>query len=273
MRRWILLAFCALAVVTVQAQTITPIAVVNCTTANFPDCGHGYWGTKLGTTPGVYNYHTIEHVGNGARFRLTPTSEQNQFYLGWQPLVPSAFANITDLYIRYRLTINAPLRAQGVGDVWTSKFHIVNNGGQERAIAELKPQTTSPPTDVTLGIQRGIDGAPSLTPRINLVPGTLYHVQMRVSRGSAVRFAQWLNNGNQAAPSSQSTGTFSFTSTWQNVGIGFYSNATLATGQNVDFTLTDIVIDDAFDPNWHTGGTTPTVPDAPTAPTLIRIVS
>jgi hypothetical protein len=271
-KRWHLLLACAVFVVwqlsTLRAQTITPLVVVTCTDANFPDCGHGYWGTKLGTVPGVYEHHTVERVGNGARFRLTPTATHSQFYTGWQPRFTSA-AN--DIFIRYRLTINAPFRAQGPGDVWSSKFLIVNNGGQTRAIAELKPQTTDPPTDVTLGIQRGIDGAPSLTPRIDLVIGHAYDVQMRVSRGSAVRFAQWLDNDNQAAPSSQSTGTFSFNVTWDNVGVGFFQNATIAPGQNVDFTLTDIVIDDAFDPNWHSGGTQPTPPTAPTPATSVRV--
>jgi hypothetical protein len=270
MRRAFLTLIALLCPVTLHAQ-MTPIAVINCTSTNFPDCGHGYWGTKLTTTPGVYEHHTVERVGNGIRFRLTPGSASGltQFYMGWQPTLNSS---VTDLYIRFRLTVNGPIRANGVGDVYSSKFIIVNNGGSLRAIGELKPQTTSDLSDLTHGIQVGINGPPSLTPRINLVPGTVYYVQIRVSRGGSVRFAQWLNNNNQSAPTSQSTGTFSFNpATFQNVGIGFYNNASLANNGNIDLTLTDVQFDDQFDPNWFSTGPQPPPPPAPLSPTLVRV--
>lgn len=220
---------------------------LNCTAANFPDCGIGYWG-RLSTGPGVYDGHTVERVGNGARFRLTPSSSQGQFYLGWQMPAQNSTANA--IYIRYRLTINGPFRGRGVGDVWSDKLVIVNNGGSTRAIGELKPQRTADITDVTLAIQKNIDGGVTLTPRLDLTPGRRYAVQMRVSRGSAVRFATCLDQPVEALCTQ--SGTFSYNpASFQNVGVGFYSNAKIAAGQNVDFTLEDVEVGTTFDPNFR----------------------
>ena len=63
------------------AAQMTPIAALNCTDANFPNCGWGNWGL---------NHHTLTRVGNGARFTLTPGSASSltQFYMGWGTNIP-----------------------------------------------------------------------------------------------------------------------------------------------------------------------------------------
>jgi hypothetical protein len=208
----------------------------------WPACGVQNWSNAVGSK------YTMEQVGNGARFRLLPQTAQSQFYLGWLlPFEPQT----GDVYIRFHLTINSPFRGNGVGDVWTSKLIIVNNGGSTRAIGELKPQTTADNTDVTIGIQKNIDGGVTLTPRQNLVIGRRYAVQMRISRSSAVRFAQWLNNPDPLRPTSES-GTFSFQPTnINNVGLGFYINAAVASTGNVDFTIENGEVGTTFDPNFR----------------------
>jgi hypothetical protein len=225
--------------------TGTVLSRLACTSANFPHCGIGYWGRETGTA-GVYQGHTVTQVGNGARFRLTPGSSQAQFYLGWQ--LPTQNTSAGAIYIRFHLTMHAPFNASGVGDIWTDKLIIVNNGGSTRAIGELKPVRTS--TDVTIGIQKNIEGGTTLTTRQDLAIGRRYAVQMRVARGSAVRFATCLDQPVEA--SCVQSGTFSFNvASFQNVGIGFYSNATIAANGNVDFTIENAEVGTSFDPNFR----------------------
>jgi hypothetical protein len=67
-----------------------------------------------------------------------------------------------------------------------------------------------------------------------------------------VRFATWLNNPNEGQPTAESTGTFSYNpASFANVALGFYSNAALAQGGSVDFTIENGEVGTVFDPNFR----------------------
>jgi hypothetical protein len=248
MRHWILLgvavAIGASALLVVgKAQPSVNAAELDCS-KGFPACG---W---ISMTDLASPYYRVTQVGNGARFTLEPVANQAQFYLGWQ--TPDAFtSHAAAIYVRYHLTVHAPFVARGVGDVWTDKLIIVNNGAKEsrhRAIAELKPISDPQLRDVSIGIQRNIDGGVTLTPRQDLKIGRRVAVQMEVRRGADGRTAVWIDNGNCARPTAVS-GRFDFDMpAFSNVGIGFYVNAALAEGGSVDFTIEDVAVSEACDP-------------------------
>jgi len=62
---------------------------------------------------------------------------------------------------------------------------------------------------------------------------------------------------------------------WNNLRVGFYSNASLASNGHISYEVTDLQYDDQFDPNWHGGaggggggGSTP-----PATPGGVRVIS
>jgi hypothetical protein len=93
-------------------------------------------------------------------------------------------------------------------------------------------------------------------------------LQYEARSGSSGRVAIWLNNNNYSAPSRVSPNFNLPARAWNNIRLGFYSNASLAASGRVVFEVTDVVVDDVFDPNWH-GGTTPVV--LPQPPDLLKV--
>jgi hypothetical protein len=217
----------------------------------FPDCGWGRWVNRSG--PAFHTVTPLPDGRNGARFDLTPTSTPGQFYLGWGTKFTSTAPT---LYIRFHLTIHPPLRANGVSDPWSTKFIIVNDGGDAsiRAIAELKPARSADNRDLVLAWKRNIEGPGDASfSSVDLTPkfGQRMAVQMAVTRGAQGRTAIWIDNPNPARPTSASR-TFDFAPTeWRSIGLGFYSNMTVDTSGSVAYTIEDAVVSEAFDPSFR----------------------
>lgn len=205
----------------------------------WPSCGLDNWSAN--PSP----YYTMTQLPNGTRFTFLPVTTPNQPYLGWLATLPADTGNV--IYVRLHFTVHPPFRANGVGDVWSSKFMIVNQGGDPRVISQLKP-FASPNNDdlgwtTTIGI--GSEGAP----RIPLTFGNRLALQLKVMRGTGVTFAQWVNNPNCAAPTTISA-PLNFTAALTNIGVGFYSNATMSSSGSISFSIEDVVIGTACDPTF-----------------------
>lgn len=244
-----LIALGILAAAAVASQTSQPappapkdgvLARLDCS-SDFPACGVEKWMRGVGAE------YDLEQAGNGARFRFRPRTTPSQPYLGWVlPLDTTA----STIYVRFHLTVHKPLRAAGVADVWTNKLIIVNNGARsssDRAIVELKPSRTEDLSDLSLGISKNIGEG---TPRVDLPIGRKNALQFRVTRGEAVTFAMWLNNPNCSRPTSESDKLDFTPPAFANVAVGFYANAAMTAGGNVDFSIEDVVVGDACDPGF-----------------------
>jgi hypothetical protein len=215
------------------------IARLDCS-KGWPACGWDSW------TDVASPYYKAVQSGNGTRFTFTPSTRQAQPYLGW---LAKFRTDSTELYIRFRLTIHGPFFANGVGDVWTNKLAIVNNGGDPRAIVQLKPFAASDNSDLSLSTNVGIssDGAPGKP----LAIGKRHAIQIRVARGDGVTFAQWVDKADCAKPTSVSSKLSFNPSSFENVGLGFYSNASMAANGAVDFTIEDAEIGTSCDPDFR----------------------
>ncbi len=228
------------------AAQMTPIAALNCTDANFPNCGWGNWGLA---------HHTLTRVGNGARFTLTPGSASSltQFYMGWGTSIPQVSTG-ESRYIRLRMRIVSPVNPSGVGDLWTDKFIILGDGSDSssRVIVELRPNMQD--NGLETRIQKNIAGDEARTPLLPLPADQLLSLQFEARSGSSGRVAVWLNNNNYGSPSRTSPNFNLPASAWNNIRVGYYSNASLSSSGRITFELTDVQIDDQFDPNWSGGG-------------------
>jgi hypothetical protein len=245
------------------AAQMTPITELGCTSANFPNCNWGFWGDNP--------HYDLTRVGNGGRFTLTPgsASGQTQFYMGWGvnglPVPQDGQAR----YIRLRLRVVGPVDGTGVGDVWTDKFIVLGDGSDSgsRVIVELRPT----PTGLETRIQKNIEGDDQRTPLLSIPSDQLVSLQYEARSGSSGRVAIWMNNNVYASPSRTSPNFSLPARAWNNLRVGFYSNASLASSGRVIFEVTDVQYDDQFDPNWHGGGSTGPTP--PGSPSNVRIVS
>jgi hypothetical protein len=218
------------------------LARLDCT-SSFPECGWSYRGNE--------HFYSLARAGNGARFTLTPGSSTDlaQFYTGWSTdLMPSDAAAI---YVRMHLTVHGPISGDGVGDVWTNKFVIVNDGApstRERAIVEMRPAAGG---RLALRIQRNIDGDDARSPEADVPNDRRVALQFEIRRGSGGRVAIWIDNPNQSRPTTQSP-RFDFDiSRWANINVGYYQNASLAPAGRVSYTVEDVVVSDAFDPAFR----------------------
>jgi hypothetical protein len=247
------------------AAQMTPIAALNCTAANFPNCGWGNWGANP--------HHTLTRVGNGARFSLVPgsASQITQFYMGWGVSVPQAQTGDTR-YIRLRIRVLTPVNPSGVGDLWTDKFIILGDGSDNssRVIIELRPNPQDNALDTR--IQKNIDGPEHGTTVATIPNGQLVSLQFEARSGSAGRVALWMNNDNYAAPTRTSPAFALSAAAWNNLRVGFYSNASLASNGSINFEVTDLQYDDQFDSAWTTGGGGGGQ-TAPGTPSNVRIIS
>src|SRR5262245_638565 len=81
---------------------------------------------------------------------------------------------------------------------------------------------------------RNIDGAPSDAGGATLIPNQWNWVQVEVRSSSTestddARIAMWFNSADYAAPTSQSTGGFTLsTSGWSNINLGRFANTAVA---------------------------------------------
>ncbi len=246
----------------VAAQT-TPIAALNCTDANFPNCGWGNWG--------VNPHHTLTRVGNGARFTLVPGSASSltQFYMGWGVSVPQAQQG-DSRYIRLRLRVTSPVNPSGIGDLWTDKFIILGDGSDNssRVIVELRPNGSD--NGLETRIQKNIDGDEARTPLLGLPMDQTLSLQFEARSGSSGRVALWMNNNTYGSPTRVSPNFSLSAAAWNNLRVGFYSNASLASNGRITYEVTDLQYDDQFDANWHGGGGGTT---APATPAGVRVIS
>ncbi len=247
------------------AAQMTPIASLNCTDANFPNCG---WGNRSSS------HYTLSKVGNGARFTLTPGSASGltQFYMGWGTSIPQVQTGQTR-FIRLRMRIIGPVNPSGVGDVWTDKFIILGDGGDSssRVIVELRPNNSN--NGLETRIQKNIAGDDARTPLLPLPSDQLLSLQFEARSGSSGRLAIWLNNNNYGSPTRTSPNFNLPANAWNNLQVGYYSNSSLSSSGRITFELTDVQIDDEFDPNWSGGGGGGTGPTPPSTVTGVRVIS
>ncbi len=248
------------------AAQMTPITTISCTSSNFPNCGNG-WGYR-GSNP----HYTLTQVGNGGRFSLVPgsASSMTQFYMGWGTAVPQASQG-QSRYIRFRIRVSGPVNVSGVGDVWTDKFIILGDGSDNtsRVIIELRPGAGN---NLSTRIQRNIDGDEARSGTMDIPNDQVVSLQFEARSGSSGRVALWMNNDNYSSPTTTSPNFNLSASQWNNLNVGYYSNASLASSGRVVFEVTDFQFDDQFDPNWRSGGSTGG-PTPPGAPSNVRIIS
>jgi hypothetical protein len=246
------------------AAQMTPIAALNCTDANFPNCGWGNWGLNA--------HHSLTRVGNGARFTLTPGSATSitQFYMGWGVTVPQAAQGDTR-YIRLRIRVVGPVGPAGVGDLWTDKFIILGDGSDNtsRVIVELRPNMTD--NGLETRIQKNISGDEARTPLLGLPNDQQVSLQFEARSGSSGRVAVWMNNNTYGSPTRVSPNFSLSAGAWNNLRVGFYSNASLALSGHIVYEVTDVQLDDQFDPNWSGGGSGGTTPPAQVSG--VRVIS
>jgi hypothetical protein len=218
----------------------TILAKVDCT-QDFPNCGVAHRASP---------HYTLTPAGNGARFTLTPgsASQLTQFYTGW---MTSFSSRAPALYIRMRLTAHKPFKPSGIGDVWTNKFIICNDGSDasQRAIAELRPDETD--SKMGLRLQRNIDGDEARTPVTYLPFDRPVAVQMEIRRGAQGRTAIWIDNPNPAKPTVASPVFHFAIPAYRDCAFGYYQNASLAPDGRVSYTVQDLVVSEAFDPTFR----------------------
>jgi hypothetical protein len=223
-------------------STVRTLARLDCG-VSFPNCNMGYWGANA--------HHTFTRVGNGFRLDLVPGSSTflTQFYAG---VGGNLVSNSSDTaYIQMHLTIHSPFNPSGVGDNWSDKAFMLNdatgNTG-ERFIAELRPNMRD--DRMVLRAQKNING-PGFMSEVELPLDQRVAVQIEARRGAQGRTAIWIDNADQAVPTAVSP-TFAWTvSSWRNVRVGFYHNASLASNGRVAFTVENFRVTDTFDPNFR----------------------
>lgn len=247
--------------------------------AAYPNCG-------MGARPETPEHRRVFTPGAGpagedvVQFELLPRSSHSQFYMGWSgnlAMPPQGAVR----YVRLKVRVLSPLNAASNDGTWTNKFIIFGDGpdASSRVIVEMRG-TGSNNSGLETRIQRNIDGEPNRTPVVALPIGTWQNLQWEIRSSSSSssgdgRLRFWQNNGNYSSPTAQS-GNFQLnTATWSNVGLGYYSNGSLASNGNVRLQIAAFEVGTAFDPNWSTGsggggGTTPTAPEAPSALRIIR---
>jgi hypothetical protein len=210
---------------------------------SFPNCNMGYWGANA--------HHTFTRAGNGFRLDLVPGSATTttQFYGGVGGNLASNAADA--VYVQMHLTVHGPFNPAGVGDVWTDKGFMLNDqtgDTGERAIGELRPNMAD--NRMVLRVQKNIFG-PGFMSEVELPLDRTVAIQFEVRRGAQGRTAIWLDNPTFATPTSVSPAFAWTVSAWRNVRVGFFHNASLATGGHVAFTVTDFKVTDTFDPAFR----------------------
>ena len=258
MRLLVALFIVCVAVISSEAQK-TPLAVLNCTPSNFPDCGgwrlrstNPYWSWRLLEGAGPQGRHAVEFTQNTA-------SNHAQYYLGWTgPALPDPPQGSVR-YLRMRFKPIGAIDLRGVSDIWTDKFIILADGDNPtgRVICTLRDNGKS---SDNLGIfcSRNIDGYPNATNIVPLSADAWTSLQFEFKSSSTTSSADgslkiWRNENNFSKPSQQS-GQFQLDAIrWGELHIGYYANATLTTGGRLVFQIADVEWDDEFDKTYASG--------------------
>jgi hypothetical protein len=213
-------------------------------TSDFPNCGWGYRGDNP--------HYTLTPVGNGARFTLTPGSASSitQFYMGWTKPIPQVEMG-QRLYVRLRLKAVGKQSDDGVDDVWTNKFIIIGDGSDSGSRVIVEMRRSEHHDSLATRIQRNIDGDDARTRFVDIPRDELVSLQYEAKSGPAGRVAIWMNRNEYDKPTATSP-TFDLSPrAWNNVNLGYYSNASLARSGRIVFEVTDLEVGGAFDPAWR----------------------
>jgi hypothetical protein len=242
------------------AAQVTPLLQLNCTSSNWPACG---WGPMNANA--YFSRTMLPGAGpqgqTAMQLAQLPVSSQSQYYLGWTSTISNPAQGVTR-YMRFKFKVLGPIALYGNGDVWSNKFIIIGDGDNPtgRVICNLRDNGINEQAMV-IQCQRNIDGDPARTGMVALSPDAWHSIQIEMrsstttSSGDA-RIKIWLDgaNANYSSPTTQ-TGAFQLNAiNWGNVNIGYYANASAAMSSHIVYQLADVIWDDAFDANFHTGG-------------------
>ena len=241
-------------------STTTPIFRMDCEDEPL-ECA---WGSGPADSP-YYTATPIEDGGpNGedvVEIDHTPQPQgtgQVQYYNGWTRGIDAPAQGAT-LYVRFWIKPLSPIDWSGTGDVWTDKLVILGDGGpaSSRVICALRDDfPLGSGDDMLVSCARNIDGAPSKADGASLVTGQWNWVQIEIRSSSSAsaedgHIAMWFDSGDQASPTSQSSGGFALeTGAWSHIAFGRFANTAVAANGHVRYQVGGFELDDAFDPGW-----------------------
>lgn len=230
------------------------LAKLDCSAADFPNCGWGAWGASDG------NYTAVLQPSQGPQGQDAVVFTQRagpvrQYYMGWGTGNGDEPAG-TIRFIRVRIWI--PGSAGSLGGYhggWESKFIILGDGSNAlgRVICNLRDNGRSIDT-MSIECQRNIDGGDHSTGLLPLTLGTWHSIQIEARSGSPASIAVWIDNNDYNRPSGRTTGNFSLdTTNWRFVGVGFYVNVPRPSTQDLVALriADDVELGSGFDPAWH----------------------
>ena len=243
---------------------MTPIARMDCGAngANFPQCG----ATRAVGNDSLGSRWTRAYIAseNAVEIAMVPGASGEGYY-GWQwSGFPAPSAGATRV-LRARIKVMNPVNW---GD-WGDKFMVVgdvSNDASNRIISTMSLYQGRP----HLNVDKNVDGYYAYT---FLTPDQYVSVQIVASPsspGASTYTFKYYANGSLVSTSP----AFSVNpASWRDFNIGYYGQ--FGSGGSVRVRFKDVEFDDAYDPNYHTGGgggggggTT-----APSAPSNVRIVS
>ena len=231
------------------------LAKLDCSPADFPNCGWGAWGMAEGNYSSVLQPGQGPHGQDAVQF-VQDRGPVRQYYMGWGTPSQGDEPPGTNRYIRVRIWIPGNAGSlNGYHGGWESKFIILGDGGNSggRVICNLRDNGSSIDT-MSIECQRNIDGGDHSTGLLPLTLGTWHSLQIEARSGSAASIAVWIDNNDYSRPTRRTTGNFSLdTTNWRFVGVGFYVNVPRSSSQDLVALriADDIELGSGFDPTWH----------------------
>lgn len=268
------------AIATPAMAQMTPMLKLNCTSANFPNCGWGAWGVGQGNYTSTYLAGQGPQGQDAVRFTISAGGPR-QFYMGWSATAAGSVEANAVRYYRFRIFPPGPTgQTRGYVQGLESKFIIHADGADNgsRVICGLRDNGMTSDT-IAFECMRNVDGQEHGTVKQAMTLGVWHNIQVEARSGSNGIIRVWIDNNNYSTPTATSQhaqgSTFSLgTMNWNVFGMGFYQGVTTTLSSPVvAFMLADDAeFDNEFDPNWNAGGT-PGGATPPATPTGVRLIT
>jgi len=231
------------------------LAKLDCSPADFPNCGWGAVGLGGGDYTSLLQPGQGPHGADAVQFTQM-RGPLRQYYMGWATPSQGPEPPGTIRYIRVRIWIPGNAGSlNGYHGGWESKFIILGDGSNElgRVICNLRDNGQTIDT-MSIECQRNIDGGDHSTGLLPLTLGTWHDIQIEARSGSAASVAVWIDNNDYNRPTGRTTGRFALeTTNWRFLGVGFYVNVPRPSSQDLVAlrVADDIELGSGFDPAWH----------------------
>jgi hypothetical protein len=196
--------------------------------------------------------------GPAYRFDWVHDSAQNnagdgyggEYYLGWGVDLGTAPGSGVARYIRLRLRVVAGSNGRtidsldGTDSTIAMKVFILGDGASGRPILELRCFRDNP--DYELRPAR--DGAGYGTNTATI--GDWVSIQVEAVSGAGGSLKMWLDNNDYAAPDEVQTGLSMGAATWDQFGLGYYTNRMIASDGAFGVEYADVQVATEFDAGW-----------------------